>query len=194
MFIGRKNELRLLHALKEKGTSSLVCIMGRRRIGKSTLIAEFGKSFPHVITIQGLGPHEHLSAKDQLAHFSEELSNAFNSKKENFENWDEALTALANKTQKGKFLILLDEISWMARGDRLFPLRIKDAWDIRFKKNPNLVMVLCGSVSAWIEDNILNNASFEGRISLSITLTVFKLGDSNLFAYQLLPTVYEGCC
>lgn len=86
MFIGRKKELRLLHALKEKGNSSLVCIMGRRRIGKSTLIAEFGKSFSHVITIQGLCPHEHLSAKDQLAHFSEELSNAFNRKKENFEN------------------------------------------------------------------------------------------------------------
>lgn len=181
MFIGRKGEIKQLEGLKSKETASLVCLMGRRRIGKSTLIAEFGKSFPHFISIQGLGPDDKVGLRDQLNHFATELSNYFNSKKEFFENWDEAFAYLAKKTSKGKYLILLDEISWMAKGDSLFPLRIKDAWDTKFKKNPNLILVLCGSVSAWIEKNILKNASFEGRVSLEMVLEELKIPEISEF-------------
>lgn len=44
-FIGRKNELNDLKLLLKKKTSSLVVIQGRRRIGKSRLIQEFGKNY-----------------------------------------------------------------------------------------------------------------------------------------------------
>ena len=42
-FIGRKNELMMLNHLRKKTTASLVCVLGRRRIGKSSLIEEFAK-------------------------------------------------------------------------------------------------------------------------------------------------------
>ncbi|HPI40844.1 MAG TPA: hypothetical protein PLJ21_08560 [Pseudobdellovibrionaceae bacterium] len=61
-FIARNHELGELKRLKNKKTASLICILGRRRIGKSALV-------------------------------------------------------LARITQKGEFLILLDEISWMGRHD-----------------------------------------------------------------------------
>ena len=41
MFVGRKEYLDDLSALWRKSTSSLVACRGRRRIGKSTLIAQF---------------------------------------------------------------------------------------------------------------------------------------------------------
>ena len=43
-FIGRKHELQLLHDFQKKGAASLVVVYGRRRIGKSRLIEEFGKN------------------------------------------------------------------------------------------------------------------------------------------------------
>ena len=30
-------------------------------------------------------------------------------------------------------------------------------WDLWFKKNPSLILMLCGSASSWIEKNILSN-------------------------------------
>lgn len=41
MFIGRNEILGKLDALWQKRTPSLVTVRGRRRIGKSTLVAEF---------------------------------------------------------------------------------------------------------------------------------------------------------
>ena len=42
-FIGREAEMNRLKGLLEKRSSSLIVVRGRRRIGKSRLLAEFGK-------------------------------------------------------------------------------------------------------------------------------------------------------
>ena len=53
--------------------------------------------------------------------------------------------------------ILFDEISWMGSKDPHFLGKLKNAWDQHFKKNPNLILILCGSASSWIEKNILSS-------------------------------------
>lgn len=181
MFIGRKQELKSLELLKSKKTASLVCIMGRRRIGKSSLIEEFGKTYKKFFEIQGLGPDKNPSNADQLEHFAQKISLFFNIRKEYFADWTEAFHSLIEKTKKDEVLILLDEISWMGKKDPLFAAKLKEAWDIGFKKNSKLMLVACGSVSSWIEDNILNNADFEGRVSLSILLQELSLNEINQF-------------
>jgi hypothetical protein len=62
-------------------------------------------------------------------------------------------------------LFLLDEISWLGGLDQDFPGHLKMAWDSVFKQHPKLILVLCGSVSAWITKNILNNTGFLGRLA-----------------------------
>jgi len=180
-FVGRKAELKRLSQLKKKTSASLIVIRGRRRIGKSRLAAEYGKLFKHFVEIQGLGPSEFSSNQDQLNHFAEKLSEIFNSKKEYFTDWTEALSSLANKTKTGEYLVLLDEISWMGRYDELFPAKLKEAWDTLFKNNPKLNLIICGSVSFWIEKEIIKNYAFEGRISLDLFLQELSLHDINKF-------------
>ena len=46
MFIGRKNELRVLEETYQMSGFRMTVIYGRRRIGKSTLIREFLKDKP----------------------------------------------------------------------------------------------------------------------------------------------------
>src|SRR5215472_16121879 len=48
MFIGRRNELTLLHEELRSPRTSLAVIYGRRRVGKSTLIREAIKNEAHV--------------------------------------------------------------------------------------------------------------------------------------------------
>ena len=47
---------------------------------------------------------------------------------------------------------------------------LKIAWDRFFSRRERLVVVLCGSVSAWIAQNILNSTGFVGRDSLDLEL------------------------
>ena len=78
-------------------------------------------------------------------------------------------------------VIILDEISWMGSKDPEFLGKLKNAWDLHFKKNPSLLLILCGSASSWIEKNILANTGFVGRISFTLTLDELPLKDCQLF-------------
>ncbi|MBQ6010383.1 MAG: ATPase [Kiritimatiellae bacterium] len=54
----------------------------------------------------------------------------------------------------------------------------KEAWDEYLHKHANLIFVLCGSVSSWIAENILNSIGFVGRDSFDIELGELSLSDS----------------
>jgi AAA+ ATPase superfamily predicted ATPase len=181
MFFGRLEELEQLQSLRFKKVASLVCIQGRRRIGKSSLIDKFSKTFKKFVVIQGLAPNPEIKNQNQLDHFAQRLSQVLKCGPYKFTDWTEAFSALSRETQKGEILILLDEISWMGKHDPLFAGKLKDAWDLEFKKNPKLILVLCGSVSTWIEDNILQNTNFVGRVSLQINLKELSLPEINQF-------------
>jgi len=61
-----------------------------------------------------------------------------------------------------------------------FPGYFKAAWDKTLRKHPNLLFVLCGSVSAWIVENILNSTGFVGRDSLDLELRELPPRDCRL--------------
>jgi len=63
----------------------------------------------------------------------------------------------------------------MGSKDPNFLGKLKIAWDIYFKNNPKLILAICGSMSAWIEDNILSSTAFLGRESLTLTLRELPL-------------------
>ena len=80
---------------------------------------------------------------------------------------------------------MLDEISWMGSKDPTFIPKLKVWWDIHLQNYPNLTLILCGSVSTWIEKNILKSTSLFGRISLQIDLDELSLANS----YKLLRSI-----
>ena len=181
MFIGRESELAQLRRIAGLPKASLVVCRGRRRIGKSTLIQRFAQQFPNSYEFQGLAPRQQLTNRDQLDSFSQQLATQLGLPPLQLRNWHEAFTLLARYTADQEALIFLDEISWMASRDRDFVGQLKIAWDTMFKKNRGLVLVLCGSVSSWIDRNILNSADFMGRTSLSIDLQELSLAECNEF-------------
>lgn len=190
MFFGREKELELLKDFKNRNIAGMIVCSGRRRIGKSTLIEHFGEK-TKFFEFYGLAPRENLSNKDQLDHFGEQLGLNFNLPPIKFDNWNQALTTLAGLTSKGPLIIFLDEVSWMAGKDKDFASKLKGVWDTKFKKNKQLLLVICGSVSSWIQDNILNDKGFMGRISLTLHLEELPLHEANKFWGNQLVSSYE---
>lgn len=99
-------------------------------------------------------------------------------------SWTEAFTELAQRLSAHTTLIFFDEISWMSSGTETFSAELKSAWDILYKKHPNLTLVVAGSVSSWIEENILNNTNFLGRVALNLHLDEFSLLEAQQFWTQ----------
>jgi len=179
-FIGRIDELRELKDLLNKNTASLVILKGRRRIGKSRLIEEFAKKEVFYF-FSGIPATEKTTKQSQLDEFSRQLSAQTGLPEIQADDWSKLFLLLAEKVKRGRVVILFDEISWMGSKDPDFLGKLKNAWDLHFKKNSRLLLVLCGSVSSWIEKNIINNTGFLGRPSLFMTLDELTLQECNQF-------------
>jgi len=180
MFIGRERELQQLCEFQKRKIAGMIVCSGRRRIGKSTLIEHFAEG-KRLLEFYGLAPQPNMTTKTQLEHFGQQLGAHFSIPAISFDNWSTALDTLAGFTREGPVIIFLDEISWMAGGDKDFPAKLKGIWDTKLKKNPELILILCGSVSSWIQENILEDKGFMGRISLTIDLYELSPDEANQF-------------
>ncbi len=179
-FFGRQRELQLLNELMEKRTSSLVVIKGRRRIGKTRLIQEFCKPFK-ALRFVGLPPEEKVTAQDQREEFSRQLQQQLGFRGIKAEDWGDLLWHLSQYTKEGRIIIVLDEINWMGSHDSTFLGKLKTAWDEEFKRNPKLILILSGSMSGWIDKNILSSTGYFGRVSLDMTLDELPLFECSHF-------------
>lgn len=194
-FIGRTRELNRLKSLLKKKTASLVVIKGRRRIGKSRLVEEFARQLKGCSFYQfaGLAPKKETTAQDQRNEFANQLGTQTGFPVLHYDDWHQAFMVLAEKIKTGRVIVLLDEISWMGSKDPNFLGKLKNVWDMHYKHNAKLIFILCGSVSQWVEKNILSSTSFFGRIAQELTLDELPFRDCNnmLKAIGFQGSAYE---
>ncbi len=74
-FIGRQIEMNRLEGLLDKKSASLIVVRGRRRIGKSRLLTEFGKEMKSFF-FSGNPPVRKTTAQTQRDDFSRQLERA----------------------------------------------------------------------------------------------------------------------
>ncbi len=183
-FIGREQPLRKLHELDRFGRATLVVIKGRRRIGKSRLLTEYAKD-KRLFAFSGLAPIPSMTAQTQRDAFARQFSEIFSLPPLTFLDWSDAFNHLSRHISQEPTVILLDEISWMGDQDPSFVPKLKAWWDLALQAYHQLILVFCGSVSTWIEKNIIHSTAFFGRITLSITLEPFSLSESAHFLKHL---------
>ncbi len=183
-FIGREKEMASFEALAGLKSPSLVVIRGRRRIGKSRLASECGKGRVF-IPFSGLAPEKKVTAQDQRDAFAYQLSRHFKLPLMTFHNWSDAFYALEHYLTSEPTLILFDEISWMGEEDPTFIGKLKIWWDAIATQDRPWILILCGSVSTWIEENVIQNTALFGRISLKIDLQPLSLPECGQFIKEI---------
>ena len=153
-------------------------LRGRRRIGKSRLVEQFARN-TRFLRFEGLFPVKKTTAQSQREEFAKQLSTNLNTPQVIANDWSDLFLALARETKEGSVVILFDEISWMGSKDPLFLGKLKHAWDTQLKQNSELILILCGSISIWIEENILRSTGFMGRLSLVLDLEELTVPECN---------------
>jgi len=176
-FVGRDLELAKLKELTRLRTASLVVIKGRRRVGKSRLATEFAAQLKgwRSVVLTGMAPDDKVSAADEREDFAQQLARALAIPPPRADDWNVPLWALADRTATGRWVIILDEVNWLGAKDPTFLGKLKSAWDLHFSKNNHLILILSGSLTGWIESNILHSTGFVGRVHLDLTLDELPL-------------------
>lgn len=188
-FYGRTTQLKLLDTYFEQRKSNFITLYGRRRVGKSFLIEKFSnnKTFYKFV---GLTPDQGITGQDQRNSFAKQLSE-YGLPEIQTEDWMDLFKLLALKVENSQAVILFDEISWMAQGDPTFLPKLKSAWDNLFKHKSQVLLIVCGSVSSWIEKNILNNTGFVGRVDHVMKLGPLSIQECNGFFEGRSLSAYE---
>lgn len=180
-FIGRQNEIEAILRHTNKKSASFIVLKGRRRVGKSRLIEEISKHFKYYYKFEGLAPESGITDQHQKDAVMQKFSAYFNSPINTQSDWSNIFWSIGEKIKTGKTLLFFDELSWMGMNDETFLPKLKLAWDEYFKKNDQLIFIVCASASSWIQKNLMNGSGFVGRISYSLTLESLPLNECRLF-------------
>jgi len=186
-FAGRKSEIERIFASFNSKRGTLNVIRGRRRIGKTRLIKELANQKRKIVLryLTSIPPHAKMTDMDERIAFALQVKSVFSlSYSPPHETWMELFEFIADLCKEKNTILALDEINWLATKSPSFMSSFFYLWENKFATKKNFMVILSGSLSSWIEENIIMNKGFVGRISLDIVLRELKLGD--------LPTFFGG--
>ena len=168
-FVGRKQELKALEDLFDRGDARIAVIKGRRRVGKTALIREFAKG-KRFLSFSGESPTEKTTEQSERDVFCKQLALQLGKPVPFFDWWMDIFYYLEAELTDEPTVVLFDEISWMASQDPSFIPQLKECWDRKLSQRSNFMLIFCGSISTWIEKNIIMSTSFYGRMSMRYEL------------------------
>ena len=186
--IGRKKEIEELLNLYSSNKAELVAVYGRRRVGKTYLINEtFNNKF--FFKHAGLSLDENVDNKKtniQLEYFSKTLSLYGINIDKKIETWFDAfyyLTKLIMQADEStKKVIFIDELPWLDTKGSNFLSAFEGFWNSFACSRKDLLVIVCGSATSWIENNLINNTGgLYGRVTYEIKLSPFNLCETKEF-------------
>jgi len=187
IIIGRKYEQEKLEKAYNSVRAEFIAVFGRRRVGKTFLIRNFF-SKKSGIFFQITGIHE-AKAEIQIKEFTKEIGNIFFSshvKLEPPKNWMAVFELLTETLQKQdsrkKIVLFFDELPWMAIRSSQLIQALEYYWNRFWVSMPNIKVVICGSATSWIINNIIKNkGGLHNRVTLRLPIEPFTLSETKAF-------------
>jgi uncharacterized protein len=182
--IGRKKEIDILANAYASKKPELVAVFGRRRVGKTYLIGSvFEGKIDFELTGLKEGTHE-----QQLRNFAYSLKDAQKSTTlppipidwlEAFHQLKTHLESLNN--QERRKVVFIDEVPWIATGQSDFLTGFSYFWN-SYAAKKNIVVVICGSATAWMIQKIINDkGGLHNRVTRRIHLQSFTLAETEAY-------------
>ena len=166
MLVDRERELSELNALLQSARSNLLAVVGRRRLGKTTLLVHWAQESGHPF-IYWVGSH--FPSDTLLAQFSRQVWQHGDPDRKaprnfRYESWSEAFEALAEACQgEWRHIVVLDEFPYAIQSEPALPSALQNAWDHHLKFS-NVCLVLCGSQVGMMERLLGADAPLYGRM------------------------------
>lgn len=173
-FIGRELEQKRLQEIAAQPGSKIIIVYGRRRVGKTELLEQVFKD-RNLLKFEG---QENLPEDQQIAFVMQQLSQYSQEPllgKVQVANWTEALQYIAEKTHCGQWTIYFEEVQWLADYQPYFISALKYVWDNFFRRNSDVILILCGSSPAFMINQVIKSRALYNRSQYEIPLKEFNL-------------------
>lgn len=190
--IGRDKEQQELLDLYHSGRPEFIVVQGRRRVGKTYLVRELfdgQMAFYHT----GLSSAEVASETDgllrmQLASFYSSLVRyGYQGAAPGtwLEAFDKLRDLLESRSDEERLVVFIDELPWMDTPRSFFISAFEHFWNGWGAGRCNLMLIVCGSATSWINDKIINNkGGLYNRITAELILMPFSLAEcEQLYRY-----------
>jgi AAA+ ATPase superfamily predicted ATPase len=176
-FIGRKRELATLEHFYNTPEAGLLILFGRRRIGKTRLLTQFMEN--HNVSGGFYWMATTYNSATQLRNFSQAIFQydpRFKSAPApdfSFPDWESAFNHLADAVDQFSKpqLVVIDEFTYLIRNEPTITSLVRKLWDHRFSQQPNLRLVLTGSLVGMMEREVISyQAPLYGRATSLLRL------------------------
>ena len=179
MFVNRVSELELLEKRFVSGKAEFFVLYGRRRVGKTELLARFCEGKRSIFFVSDLGSE--ISLRTALSNavnatlYGPEPMNAI------YATWDDLFQALARAAQTERLVVVLDEFPYMVAAHPPLASILQRVWD-QTLKNSQIMLILCGSYIGMMEEVVLGyQAPLYGRRTGQYLLEPLQFKDARLF-------------
>ncbi|MCA9969342.1 MAG: ATP-binding protein [Anaerolineales bacterium] len=177
-FVGRSRELETLDRLWAASRATFLILYGRRRVGKTRLLAHWLEAHAADGFYWVAEPASPLS---QLRSFSQALMAFMDPEAEipadfTFASWDLALRQLATFSQGRRVALFIDEVTYLIDSDPKFVGMLQKVWD-RWLGNANVMLAMAGSQMALMRKHLLDyDAPLYGRATATMELLALPYG------------------
>lgn len=177
-FIGRSQELSLLDQLWEAPGAQFLVLYGRRRIGKTALLAHWIEHTGHRALYWVATPSSPLT---QLRSFSQAVYNAANPDALapddfTYTTWEQAWREVANLAKTERIAVFIDEFTYILEVSPDIAGTLQNLWDQVLSKT-NLLLCISGSHLGMMKREFLNyQAPLYGRATAQIHLQAIPFG------------------
>jgi AAA+ ATPase superfamily predicted ATPase len=161
-FIARETELAALQQAYQGPHSAFWPIYGRRRVGKSELILQFGKNHPTLYLVGKRAPADQMMREflEGAAIFLQEPLLASMP----VESWRKTIEAVVQRWgKKDKLILVFDEFQWLVEKSPELPSVLQELWDRNWSKSGRMFLILCGSYIGFMEREVLGQKSTAGH-------------------------------
>ena len=181
-FVGREREYRALEKCYLEKHSQLVIVTGRRRVGKTFLV---NRAFDGEFVFKLTGSKDQTN-KEQLRNFADELSLRRGTRVAVPVDWQAAFLELRvyleSLPKDKRLVVFIDEMPWLDKPKSRFLPCFEYFWNHYGSAKNNLMFVIAGSSSSWIQKKIIKNkGGLFDRQSAVITLYPFTLLETERF-------------
>lgn len=190
MLIGRRREQADLGEWCASSKAELVCVYGRRRVGKTYLV---DNTFRGMLAFSVMGS-EDKSTPTQLRVFGRALKQFGCQIAGVPADWFEAFDRLRSlletpgvvRGSNGRRIVFLDEFPWLAGRRSNFLVAFADFWNSWASKQDDIMVVICGSATSWIIKNLFENTgSMYHRITRQLYVPPFDLMETEQMATSM---------
>jgi AAA+ ATPase superfamily predicted ATPase len=185
MFINRATELELLEKCYASSGAELFVLYGRRRVGKTELLARFCEGKRSIFFVADLSSEASLRASLSEAVntvlFGPDQVNAL------YSTWEDLFGVLARAGQKERLVVVLDEFPYLVAAYPPLPSILQRVWD-RMLQHTQIMLILCGSYIGMMEEVVLGyQAPLYGRRTAQYLLEPMLFRDARLFFASFSP-------